>query len=125
MRDMKDVHTKTGPPHSLRSVATWTRAVVAASGVLTDLIVSALMGAISALIDVYSTKDAEVNDGAELKSLPVLTFYKLYTSVNALWLNNEYWWILTYTCPIGTFGHTIGAQVNTGVTTPCVFTLLI
>ena len=66
MRDVKDVRTETGPPHSLRPVATWTRAVVAASGVLTDLVVSALMGAVSALIDVYSTKEAEVNHGAEL-----------------------------------------------------------
>lgn len=86
MRDIKDLHTDTGPSHSLGSVATWTGAVVAASGVLTDLIVSALMSAISALIDVCSrhTEDAEVNHGAKLKSLPVCT------SANALWLNKRY-----------------------------------
>ncbi len=53
MRDIKDAHTDTGTSHSLRSVTTWTGAVVAASAVLTDLIVSALMSSISALIDVY------------------------------------------------------------------------
>lgn len=61
MISITDVHTEAGPPHSLRSVATWTGAVVAASGILTDLIVSALMSAIPALIDVYSTKDTGVN----------------------------------------------------------------
>lgn len=54
MRGIKGAHTDTRTSHSLRSVATWTGAVVAASGVLTDLIVSALMSSISALIDVYS-----------------------------------------------------------------------
>lgn len=54
MRDKKDVHTETGPSHSLRPVATWAGAMVAASCILTDLIVSALMSAISALINVYS-----------------------------------------------------------------------
>lgn len=76
------ININTGPSYSLRSEASWTGTVVAASGILTDLVVSALMGTISALIDVY-------------------------------------------TCSIPTFGHTIGTQVNTGVTTPCVFTLLI
>lgn len=54
MSYMRDAHTDTRPPHSLRPVATWTGAVVAASGILTDLIVSALMSSISALVDVYS-----------------------------------------------------------------------
>lgn len=45
--------TNTGPSYSLSSVATRTSTVVTASGILTDLVVSALMGAISALIDVY------------------------------------------------------------------------
>lgn len=76
------INVETGPSHSLRPVATWAGAMVAASCILTDLIVSALMSAISALINVY-------------------------------------------TCPIATFSHAIGAQVNTGVTTSCVFTLLI
>lgn len=63
MRGIKDAHTDTRTSHSLRSVATWTGAVVAASGVLTDLIVSALMSSISALIDVYSRpqKDSSRN----------------------------------------------------------------
>lgn len=58
---MKDVRTNTRPSDSLGSVATWTSAVVAASGVFTDLVVSALMGAISALIDVYNraTRDMD------------------------------------------------------------------
>lgn len=52
VRDINYVHTNTGTSHSLRTVATWAGAMVATSGILTDLVVSALMGAISALIDI-------------------------------------------------------------------------
>lgn len=45
--------TDAGAPHSLGSVSTGAGAVVAASRILADLIVSALMRPVSALIDVY------------------------------------------------------------------------
>lgn len=32
---------------------------------------------------------------------------------------------LTDTCSIASFGHAIGTEVNTGVTSPCVFALLV
>lgn len=44
--------TDAGAPHSLGSVSAWAGAVVAASRVLADLIVSALMRPVSALIHV-------------------------------------------------------------------------
>lgn len=59
MWDIMGAHTDTSTPHSLRSVASWTGAVVAASGVLTDLIVSALMSSISALINVCSRPEKD------------------------------------------------------------------
>lgn len=49
-----EARTNTGPAHSLRSVAAWTRAVVTPSGVFTDLVVSAPMGAIPALVNIYA-----------------------------------------------------------------------
>lgn len=45
-------HTNAGTSHSLRPVAAWTGAVVAPSGVLTDLIVSTLVSSVPALVDV-------------------------------------------------------------------------
>lgn len=44
--------TDAGAPHSLGSVSAWAGAVVAASCVLADLIVAALMRPVSALIHV-------------------------------------------------------------------------
>lgn len=50
-------HTDAGAPHSLGSVSAWAGAVVAASRVLADLIVSALMRPVSALIHVYRIRE--------------------------------------------------------------------
>lgn len=80
VRDIKDVRTNTGPSHSLRSVATWTGAVVAASGILTDLVVSALMGAISAFINICN----RVHQNAKLKSLTFLIQYLYFRRCNMM-----------------------------------------
>lgn len=50
---------------------------------------------------------------------------RVFTSVNMYFSGCLLTRVLTNTCSIGTFGHTIGAEVNAGVTTPCVFALLI
>lgn len=47
------LRTKAGATHALRAIPSGAGAVVAPSGVLTDLIVSALVRAIMTLIDVY------------------------------------------------------------------------
>lgn len=57
----KDVRTNTRTSYSLRSVATWTSTMVTASGILTDLVVSALMSAVSALIDVYRPQETQTS----------------------------------------------------------------
>lgn len=123
-QDKRGEHTDTGTSHPLRSVATWTGAVVATSGILTDLIVSALMSSISALIDVYKKATHEKCNHSG-KYLPVSFFFNSFISNSVNTTYTEILWVLTYTCPISTFGHTIGAQINTGVPPACVFTLLI
>lgn len=55
----------------------------------------------------------------KVQDLRVFTTFNMYFSGCILTC------VLTNTCSIGTFGHTIGAEVNAGVTTPCVFALLI
>lgn len=77
MRGIKDAHTDTRTSHSLRSVATWTGAVVAASGVLTDLIVSALMSSISALIDVYSRPQKDSSSDRNIANFVFLQFFPI------------------------------------------------
>ncbi len=47
------LRTKAGAAHTLRAVSSWTNAVVATSGVFTDLVISALMCAVMAFINVY------------------------------------------------------------------------
>lgn len=47
-----DLHTNTGQTHTLRAVAPGAGAVIAPPGVLTNLVVSALVCAISTLINV-------------------------------------------------------------------------
>lgn len=47
------LRTKAGATHALRAIPSGAGAVIASSGVLTDLIVSALVRAIVTLIDVY------------------------------------------------------------------------
>lgn len=47
------VRTEAGATHALRAIPSGASTMVASSGVLTDLIVSALVRAIMTLIDVY------------------------------------------------------------------------
>lgn len=47
------LRTKAGAAHTLRAVPSWTSAVVATSGVFTDLVIPALMCAVMAFINVY------------------------------------------------------------------------
>ena len=135
----KHVRTDAGPSHSLRPVAPWTRTVVAASGVLTDLVVSALVGSIPALIDVYNRQQTTYNrqqttDNRQQTTDSTVQFGNAMTEIS----QSLYCFIsvhqlilstllpsLTYTRPVGPLGHPVGTQVDTGVTTTCVFTLLI
>lgn len=49
---MRALHTNAGQTHTLRAVAPGAGAVIAPPGVLTNLVVSALVRAVSTLIDV-------------------------------------------------------------------------
>ena len=61
----------------------------------------------------------------KLKSIECLSDLYLFMRLLSLaWYGNTCR-TPTYTRPVGTFGHAVGAQVDAGVATPCVFTLLI